>query len=180
MLPVIVFMYHSESSSIYPLSLSNDSSRTSTVTISLLYHRRNRTTHSYHTQGFVLCDTDNSGSADGLGRRESFVVCKRGGFTYWSESLRAGDYVIIPFSTSFWHSDEKHRDYTLVIHSSAHLGLTIREKSSTFLADCLITATMRMCSHPKHVRLCTYLFDLVDFHRSFREKNISSIRHPTD
>lgn len=162
------------------LFFSNDLFRTSTVTISLLYHRRNRATHSYHTQGFVLCDADDSSSSDRLGRRESFLECKRGGFTYWSGSLRAGHYVIIPFSTSFWQSGEKHRDYTVVIHSSAHLGLTIREKSSTFLADCLISATMRMCNHPKQVHSCTCLFDLIHPNRSFREKNMSSIRHQRD
>ena len=126
--------------------------RTSTIIISLLYHRQNRTTHSYHTQGFVLCDADNSSAPDHLGRRESFIESKRGGFTYWSGSLRAGYYIIIPFSTSFWRSSEKHRDYTLVIHSNAHLNLTTREKPSTLLADCLISATMKMANHPKRVR----------------------------
>jgi hypothetical protein len=154
--------------------------RTSTMTISLLYHRQNRTTHSYHTQGFVLCDADDSGSSTHLGRRESFLECKRGGFTYWSGSLRPGYYVLVPFSTSFWHSEEKHRDYTIVIHSSIHLGLTIREKSSTFLADCLISATMRMCKHPKQVCSCTYSFDLVHLKCSFREENMSFTTHPAN
>lgn len=122
------------------------------MTISLLYHRQNRTTHSYHTQGFVLCDADDLSSPQKFGRRESFMVCKRGGFTYWSGSLRAGYYVIIPFSTSFWRNNEKHRDYTLVIHSSVHLDLTTREKPSTFLADCIISATMKMCDRPEQVR----------------------------
>jgi hypothetical protein len=121
------------------------------INISLLYHRHNRTTHSFHTQAFVLCDADDLGSPHSIGKRESILICKRGGFTYWSGSLRAGYYVLIPFSTSFWRDDEKPRDFTIVIQSSVLLNLTMRNKPAKFLADCLISATMKMSDNPKHV-----------------------------
>jgi hypothetical protein len=124
------------------------------INISLLYHRQNRTTHSFHTQAFVLCDADDLTPGE-IGKRESILVGKRGGFIHWSGSLRAGYYVLIPFSTSFWRKDEKHRDFTVVIHSSVHLDLTTKKKPATFLADCLISATIKMCDKKKQV--CCFL-----------------------
>ncbi len=117
----------------------------------MLYHRHKRTTRCFHTQAFVLCDVDELASTDGVGKRESILICKRGGFTYWSGSLRAGYYVLIPFSTSFWRHDENHRDFTVVIHSTVHLDLTTKKKPATFLADCLISAAMKICKNKKQV-----------------------------
>lgn len=91
----------------------------------------------------MLCDA-NDVKQNGVGRRESILVGKRGGFINWSGVLEAGYYVLIPFSTSFWRHDEKHRDFTVVIHSNVHLDYTTKKTRSTFLTDCLISATMRM------------------------------------
>ncbi|CAF1007734.1 unnamed protein product [Rotaria sp. Silwood1] len=117
--------------------------QTSLIIISLLYHRHDRTTHTHHTQSFVLCDADELSLSGSVGKRMSILICKRGGFTYWTGSLQAGSYVLIPFSTSFWGTTEKNRDYTVVIHSSVQLDLIVKNKLCTFLADCLISAVMK-------------------------------------
>ncbi|CAF0780594.1 unnamed protein product [Adineta steineri] len=116
---------------------------TSLINISLLYHRHSRTTHSTHTQSFVLCDIDESDSFNSVGKRESILVCRHRRYTYWTGLLRAGSYVLVPFSISFWGTTGKNRDYTVVIHSSVQLDLTIKNKRPTFLADCLIAAVMK-------------------------------------
>jgi hypothetical protein len=152
MSPVIVFMFHSKCILIdFSLLFNSNNFRTAKITISLLYHRQNRTTHSFHTQSFVLCDADDLESPNNIGKREGILMSSRGGFTYWSGLLRAGYYVLIPFSTSFWRDDEKPRDFTVVIHSSVQLSLTMKKKSSRFLADCLIAATMKMSDNHKQV-----------------------------
>ncbi|CAF0982540.1 unnamed protein product [Adineta ricciae] len=112
----------------------------SMIKISLIYHRHTRKTRSFHTQSFVLCDVDNSRSPPIIGTHYHRIVSSRGRFTYWSDALAAGDYVLIPYSISFWGSSDKHRDYTLVIHSSVPLQLTTEVKKGTFLTDCLIGA----------------------------------------
>ncbi|CAF4161508.1 unnamed protein product, partial [Adineta steineri] len=78
-----------------------------------------------------------------VGKHYSKLISKRERFTYWEGSLRAGSYVLIPFTTSFWGTNEKNRDYTVVIHSSVQLDLETENKRPTFLADCLIAAVMR-------------------------------------
>ncbi|CAF0828064.1 unnamed protein product [Adineta steineri] len=120
-----------------------DVPQTSSINISLLYHRHNRKARSYHTQSFVLCDIEKSASTTVVGKHYSKLISKRERFTYWEGSLRAGSYVLIPFTTSFWGTNEKNRDYTVVIHSSVQLDLTTENKRPTFLADCLIAAVMR-------------------------------------
>ncbi len=137
--------------SFYSWIISHNIFRPSSINISLLYHRHNRTTHSFHTQAFVLCDADDISPTGDIGKRESILICKRGGFTYWSGSLQAGYYVLIPFSTSFWRHDEKHRDFTVVIHSTVHLDLTTKNKPATFLTDCLISAALKICDKKKQV-----------------------------
>ncbi|CAF1095120.1 unnamed protein product [Adineta steineri] len=120
-----------------------DVPQTSSINISLLYHRHNRKARSYHTQSFVLCDIEKSASTTVVGKHYSKLISKRERFTYWEGSLRAGSYVLIPFTTSFWGTNEKNRDYTVVIHSSVQLDLETENKRPTFLADCLIAAVMK-------------------------------------
>ncbi|CAF1657448.1 unnamed protein product, partial [Adineta ricciae] len=115
----------------------------SMINISLLYHRLDRTSPISHTQSFVLCDINEEGSTDSIGERECILVCKRGGLTYWSGPLRAGYYVLVPFSISFWREAKKDNDYTIVIHSNVQLSLTIENKRATFLADCIIAALIK-------------------------------------
>lgn len=103
-----------------------------------------------------MCDIDGLASTGTVGKRESILICARGGYTYWAGSLRAGSYVIIPFSTSFWHSDKENRDFTIVIHSSIQLELISKHRSATFLADCIISAAMKD-SKKKKVNLFVFL-----------------------
>jgi hypothetical protein len=131
--------------------------RTSLINISLLYHRQARKVRSYHTQSFVLCDADELTSTGVIGRRESILICKRGGFTYWSGSLRAGSYVLIPFSTSFWRTNVDNRDFTIVIHSSVQLDLSVRNKPQTFLANCLISAAIKNCKQEQVCLIISFL-----------------------
>jgi hypothetical protein len=162
--------------SFYFWIISYNISRTSSINISLLYHRKNRTTHSFHTQGFVLCDADELASTGVVGKRETRLICKRGGFTYWSGLLEAGFYVLIPFSTSFWRQDEKHRDFTVVIHSSVQLDLSIKTRPSTFLTDCLISAVMKMSDSKKQVCLFVYFLSTVFLTMiSFRKRKLRFI-----
>ena len=145
-LSVIGFIYQSTHICIpffYSSIILYHASRSSLINISLLYHRHDRETRSFHTQSFVLCDADDLTSSGVIGRRESILISKRGRFTYWSGSLRAGYYVLIPFSTSFWRNEERQRNFTLVIHSSVPLDLSVRNKSAAILADCLISAVMK-------------------------------------
>lgn len=111
----------------------------------MIHHRNDRTTRSSHTQSFVLCDTDELKSKGILGKRVSILVSKQGGHTHWNGSLKAGNYVLIPFSSGFWNNTKPNRDFTAVIHSSVQLELTIKKKPATFLTDCLISATMKNC-----------------------------------
>ncbi len=117
--------------------------RTSLISISLVYHRHDRTTRLYHTQSFVLCDIDKESSLGGIGRHENILKSRQGGFTYWTGSLRPANYVLIPFSISSWGKDSKSNDYTLVIHSSIPIDLTIAPEPPTLLADCLISAVVK-------------------------------------
>jgi len=120
------------------------------VIISLLYHRKDRATRTTHTQGFVLCDVDDS---QHIGRRESFIRCVRGGFVCWSGSLPKGYYDIIPFSTSFWRDEDKSRKFTLVIQSDINLHLSMKNKAPTYLTDFLIVAGMKISKHQRIVRI---------------------------
>lgn len=130
------------------------------INISLLYHRNARKTRTYHTQSFVLCDADELKTSGIVGKRENLLICKRGGFTYWTGSLPVGSYVLIPFSTSFWRNDEKNRDFTLVIHSNVQLDLSVKDKRPSFLADCLISTVTK--NHKKEqVRLFESLLNIV-------------------
>ncbi len=113
------------------------------ISISLVYHRHDRKTRFHHIQSFVLCDINEESSLCGIGRHENILKSRQGGFTYWTGSLRRGNYVLIPFSISFWGQDTKSTDYTLVIHSSIPIDLTISRESPTLLADCLISAVVK-------------------------------------
>ncbi|CAF1219075.1 unnamed protein product [Rotaria magnacalcarata] len=115
----------------------------SIINISLVYHRCDRTTRSSHTQSFVLCDTSEFEATGIVGARESIIMSERGSLTYWVGALRAGDYVVVPFSTSFWQNNKEKRDFTIVIHSSVQISLTTKARPATFLADCLISAVIR-------------------------------------
>ncbi|CAF4931148.1 unnamed protein product, partial [Rotaria sp. Silwood1] len=116
---------------------------TSLVSISLVYHRHDRKIRSHHTQSFVLCDIDEESSFSDIGKHENILKSRQGGFTYWTGLLRSGSYILIPFSISFWGQDAKNNDYTLVIHSSIPIHLTIALEPPTLLADCLISAVIK-------------------------------------
>ncbi|CAF3916991.1 unnamed protein product [Rotaria sordida] len=118
-------------------------SETSLINISLIYHRHDRKIHPYHTQSFVLCDIDTESSFDNIGKYENILKSRQGGFTYWTGSLRPGNYILIPFSIGFWGQDTKNNDYTLVIHSSIPIDLTIALEPPILLADCLISAVIK-------------------------------------
>jgi hypothetical protein len=66
--------------------------------------------------------------------------------------LRPGNYVLIPFSISFWGQEATDNDYTLVIHSSIPIDLEIAPESPTLLADCLISALMK--KHHTSTKVC--------------------------
>lgn len=117
--------------------------RTTSISISLVYHRKDRKSSPTHTQSFVLCDIDEELSAGSIGKYENILKSSRGGFTYWTGSLRPGNYVLIPFSISFWERNTSHCDYTIAIHSGMPLDLTIAAEAPTLLTDCLISAVVK-------------------------------------
>ncbi|CAF3477566.1 unnamed protein product [Rotaria socialis] len=126
-------------------------SKTSLITVSLIYHRHHRKGNSQHTQSFVLCNVEEETSD--VGTKEVILESHRGTLTYWNGSLRPGAYVIIPFSVSLWKTrnskkDERTRNYTLVIHSSIPVDGGFLHEPPTFLADCLIAATLKYCNKP--------------------------------
>jgi hypothetical protein len=108
-----------------------------------VYHRHDRTIRVHHTQSFVLCDIDQESALGGIGRYENILISRKGGFTYWTRSLRPGNYVLIPFSISFWGQDTQSNDYTLVLHSSIPIDLKITSEPPTLLTDCLISAVIK-------------------------------------
>ncbi|CAF1201379.1 unnamed protein product [Rotaria sp. Silwood1] len=127
-------------------------SKTSLITVSLVYHRHSRKNNNQHTQSFVLCDVDEKTS--NVGTKQVIFESRRGTLTYWSGSLRPGAYVIIPFSVSFWKTsndrkDERTTNYTLVIHSNIRLDGVLLNEPPTLLTDCLIAATIKYCDQPK-------------------------------
>jgi hypothetical protein len=133
--------------------------RTSSINVSLLYHRRDRKLHNYHTQSFVLCNIEQDSRS--VGTNEVIFQSRRGGFLHWTGSLKAGTYVLIPFSTSFWQDDanekeEIARSFTLVIHSSIQFNGTLIDETPTFLADCLIAATLKYRDESREV--CRRIF----------------------
>ncbi len=113
------------------------------ISISLVYHRHDRKTRLSHTQSFVLCDIDEELLPGSIGRHENILKSRKGGFTYWTGSLRPGNYILIPFSISFWGQDDIANDYSLVIHSSTPIDLTITPQPPIILADCLISAVVK-------------------------------------
>ena len=129
------------------------SSRTSVVTVSLVYHRRDRASNTNHVQTFILCDIDQS-TADltVIGKRESILISRRRAFTHWSGSLRAGNYVLVPLSISFGDERASHRDFTVVIHSSIALEVETKNQPPSFIADCLISSVMKNPSNADQVR----------------------------
>ncbi len=129
--------------------------RTSFISISLVYHRHDRTTRLHHTQSFVLCDINEESTFGGIGRHKNILKSRQGGFTYWTGSLRPGNYILIPFSISFWGQDSKSTDYTLVIHSSIPIDLTITPEPPTLLADCLISAIVK--NYHISTEVCHYI-----------------------
>ncbi|CAF3087405.1 unnamed protein product [Rotaria sp. Silwood2] len=115
--------------------------KTSIVDISLLYHRETRQSIIHHTQSFVLCNVDDGRSGD-LGTQVAILETTRGAFTRWTGSLSPGNYVLVPFSTSFWNEkiSESIRDYTLVIYSTIQINAYVVNEPATVLADCLIAS----------------------------------------
>lgn len=117
--------------------------RRSLVSISLIYHRRDRTVHPSHTQSFVLCDIDETRPFNGIGQCENILESRHGGFNYWTGSLKPGSYILIPFSISFWDQALKDNKYTIVIHSSTCIESTMIVEPPTMLTDCLISAVVK-------------------------------------
>ena len=117
--------------------------RTTSISISLVYHRSDRKNRPSHTQSFVLCDIDEELSAGSIGKYENILKSSRGGFTYWTGSLRPGNYILIPFSISFWGRTTSNCDYTIAIHSGIPLDLTIAAEAPTMLSDCLMSAVVK-------------------------------------
>mgnify|MGYP006983764156 FL=1 len=115
------------------------------MNISLIYHRHDRTTRHYHTQSFLLYDID---------KHEHILQSSRGTFTHWSGSLKPGNYIIIPYSISFWGQETNNSDYTLVIHSDIPLDLSIGLQSPTLFADYLISTIVKKYHQSYKVRLC--------------------------
>jgi len=102
-----------------------------------------------------LCDINEESTFGGIGRYENILKSRQGGFTYWTGSLRPGNYILIPFSVSFWGQDSKSTDYTLVIHSSIPIDLTITPEPPTLLADCLISAIVK--NYHISTEVCHYI-----------------------
>ena len=127
--------------------------RNSSVFISLIYHRQDRSIRNRHIQSFILCDVQERGSGQPplLGRRIAVLKSKRAGFIEWQEILNAGTYALVPFSFTFWHDQEKSRDYTVVIHSSYPSRLRVVRVSAIFLADCLIASILQRNDYMKEV-----------------------------
>ncbi|CAF1334029.1 unnamed protein product [Adineta ricciae] len=126
--------------------------QTSKIDISLIYHREDRQQSADHTQSFVLCDVEYESKR--LGRNKILLESQRGGFLHWSGTLKPSVYVLIPFSISFWrHSSgdnqRPNRNFTLVIHSNTEISGHLVKEPATFLADCLIRATMNFCGQPE-------------------------------
>ncbi|CAF1608882.1 unnamed protein product [Adineta ricciae] len=116
--------------------------KSTTITMGLFHQRSDREKDNYrHTQAFVLCDILNTE----IGQRETVLRSSRSAYTEWTGTLSSGAYVLIPFSTSYWHretnneaEEEDEINYTVVIHSSTKLDILITEESGKVLADCLI------------------------------------------
>jgi len=122
---------------------------TTSIDISLLYHRQTRLHYHRHTQNFVLCDINTSGK---IGSKIALLRSNRGTFTHWDGLLHSGMYILIPFSTSFWNKIDQQPSpvtYTIVIHSSNQLELTVVEERITVLSECLISAVIAGCKEPK-------------------------------
>ncbi len=120
----------------------------------LFHHRSDRkNSNAEHIQSFVLCDIANHH----VGRRRAVLCSTRGGYTECTETLPAGAYVLIPFSTSYWHRERKHDDeikYTLVIHSSIQLDVLVTDELGKLLADCLIANALQ------HHKVITEVFNI--------------------
>ncbi len=137
-----IFIFHTHVSSF----------RTSSVNISLIYHRKDRQSFPYHTQSFILCNINDRQLKD-FGTQVAILQTDRGAFTYWTGSLSSGYYIIIPFSASFWN--EKNygctRDYTLVIHSKIQIDAQVINEPATVLSDCLIAIILK--ENPKESKV---------------------------
>ena len=119
--------------------------------MSLLYHRENRRIRNFHTQSFVLCNVE-QGPLKDVGTCQAILCTNRGAFTHWIGSLRAGFYVLIPFSTSFWKENNRSiKDYTLVIDSKVQINVQVTPEPATLLADCLIAAVLKNNILPQKV-----------------------------
>ena len=129
------------------------SSRSSMVTVSLVYHRRDRASNTDHVQTFILCDIDcSTAGRTVIGKRQNILISRRRTFTHWSGSLRAGSYVLVPLSISFADERANHRDFTVVIHSSIALDVETKHQPPSFIADCLISSVMNNPSNVDQVR----------------------------
>lgn len=85
----------------------------------------------------------------------NILKSRQGAFTYWSGSLRPGNYILIPFSVSLWEQNTINNDYTIVIHSNIPIDLVIAPEPPTILADCLISAVIKKYNIP--TKVCQYI-----------------------
>lgn len=131
------------------------SHRNSSVYISLIYHRQDRSTRNRHVQSFILCDAHKNRSDQPLilGRNLTILRSKRAGFVQWQGILNAGTYALIPFSFTFWHDQGTPEDFTVVIHSVSKLQLQIKRVPATFLTDSLIAFLSQHSDYTKQVSI---------------------------
>ncbi|CAF1252064.1 unnamed protein product [Didymodactylos carnosus] len=112
----------------------------------LIHHQSTYMRHT-HTQLFLLCDINQQTGE--IGGQIAVIRSRHGEFVCWDDSLRQGFYLLIPFSTSFWQVDNDQNkqsqslNYTLVIHSSNQLELTVVEEPVTVLSHALIQVMLK-------------------------------------
>jgi hypothetical protein len=143
-----------------------------------VYHRHDRKTRVYHTQSFVLCDIDEESLFGGIGRYVNILKSRQGAFTYWTGSLRPGNYILIPFSVSLWKQHAANNGYTIVIHSSIPIDSTIAPEPPIILADCLISAVIKEYHISTKVGHHIYIIIYVTGKNKFsREKKLRIMLH---
>ena len=128
------------------------------VTINLIYHRKERKSRVHHVQSFLLCDIQHTFEGIVYGTQINILKSTPSGFTHWEGNLRAGSYVLIPFSISFWHDQDKPKDFTLVIHSNISVVMNLKKQTPEFLANCLISYVVKNHDHRSQVQRTRIIF----------------------
>lgn len=133
----------------------------------MIYHRKDRRLHAFHTQAFILCRVKDERSKN-LNTEFLILQTHRGAFTHWSGLLKPGFYILIPFSTTFWDAmkTKNGRKYTLVIHSKIQINGQFINEPATLLANYLIAYGLK--EYPKvsavsYTKKTCLFFLLIDF-----------------